>query len=157
MTNIKRIHKYLTNIIRCAIIALSVTFTASLEAKGYDSTQINCLAKNAYMEARGQGEEGMLAVIFTTLNRVKSGKFPDSICGVVYQSRQFSWTSNRPPIKEPEVYAKAKELAQEAVRGKHKDNTFGATYFHSTGIKPYWTKDMKCTTKIGGHKFYKPK
>ena len=99
----------------------------------------------------------MLAVIFTTLNRVKSGKFPDSICGVVYQSRQFSWTAKKPSIKEAESYAKAKELAQEAVRGEHKDNTFGATYFHSTRVKPYWTKDMKCTTRVGGHVFYKPK
>lgn len=162
MTNIKRIQKYIENIIRCAVIALSTTFTASLEANGgvntsYSQQQKKCLYDTVYHESRNQGKQGMIAVAWVTLNRVKDSRFPKTPCKVVYSPSQYSWTKNKPPIKEKDSYEVVKDIVDGVLVGKHKDNTFGATYYHATGIKPYWTKDMKCTTKIGGHKFYKPK
>ena len=62
----------MTSILKCAVLALSVTLTATLQAKSYDSTQMNCLAQNAYHEARGEGEKGMLGTIFVA-TRVRIG------------------------------------------------------------------------------------
>lgn len=53
---------------------------------------IACLARNAFNEARGEGFEGQLGTILVALARVKSKRFAHSVCGVVYQPYQFSWT-----------------------------------------------------------------
>ena len=63
--------------------------------------EIACLAENIYFEAAHEPENGQLAVAFVTMNRVNSGKFADSICGVVKQkigsTCQFSWWCESKP------------------------------------------------------------
>ncbi len=59
--------------------------------------EIVCLAKNMWFEAANQGKKGLEAVGIVTLIRVISGKYPKSVCGVVYQgsdkrAAQYSWT-----------------------------------------------------------------
>ena len=61
--------------------------------------QLNCLTQNIYWEAASEPFEGKVAVAQVTLNRVESGKFANTVCGVVYQKNvfyervvcQFSW------------------------------------------------------------------
>ena len=153
---------HLTTILKYAVLALSVTLTATLQAKSINdnsqvqklsNSQIECLSKAAYHEAKGESDKGMLAVIHTTLNRVKDNRFPKTVCGVVYQKSQYSWTKYNPKVKEQEQYARAERLAKEVIDGKHKDNTKGALYFNSLHRKPSGTV---CTVRIGGHSFYKP-
>jgi len=55
------------------------------------STDVECLAKNIYFEARGENIKGQLAVGLVTINRMKDERWPDDVCGVVYQNKQFSW------------------------------------------------------------------
>ena len=170
MTNIKRIHNrihkhmttHLTTILKYAVLVLSVTLTATLQAETdpkqsyaqkLSKSQIECLSKAAYHEAKGESDNGMLAVIHTTLNRVKDNRFPKTVCGVVYQKSQYSWTKYNPKVKEQEQYARAERLAKEVIDGKHKDNTYGALFFNSLHRKPSGTV---CTVRIGGHSFYKP-
>lgn len=153
MLKFKNIKQLLRTLSICLIFSLSYAHTATLQAKSYDSTQINCMAKNAYHEARSEGKQGMLAVINVTLNRVKDVRFPKTICGVVYQPSQYSWVKHKPKIKEPEQYSLAKQLAQEVLDGKHSDNTHRALYFNSLHIKP---KGTICTVRIKGHSFYRP-
>ena len=50
--------------------------------------EVECLAENIYFESAMEPKEGKLAVAFVTMNRLKSGKFADSICGVVKQKIQ---------------------------------------------------------------------
>lgn len=153
---------HLTTILKCAVIVLSLSLAATLQAKSINDSsqtqklsnkQIECLSKAAYHEAKGESDKGMLAVIHTTLNRVKDNRFPKTVCGVVYQKSQYSWTKYNPKVKEQEQYARAERLAKEVVDGKHKDNTKGALYFNSLHRKPSGTV---CTIRIGGHSFYKP-
>ncbi len=153
---------HLTTILKYAVLVLSVTLTATLHANSYpkqsemqnlSKQQLECLSLNAYHESKGESDKGMLAVIFTTLNRVKDNRFPKTVCGVVYQKSQHSWTKHNPKIKEKEQYERAKRLAQEVVDGKHKDVSGGAIYFNSLHRKPSGTV---CTVRIGGHSFYKP-
>lgn len=141
---------------------LSASITATSQAGSINSSyqtqtlskqQLECLSKAAYFESKGESDDGMLAVIHTTLNRVKDARFPNTICGVVHQKSQFSWVKHNPKVKEKEQYERAKRLAQEAVDGKHRDTSRGALYFNSLHKRP---KGTVCTVRIGGHSFYKP-
>jgi spore germination cell wall hydrolase CwlJ-like protein len=46
-----------------------------------------CLAGGRLLRARSEPEEGQAAVAQVILNRMKSGLYPSTICGVVYQNR----------------------------------------------------------------------
>src|ERR1700736_1072907 len=50
--------------------------------------QNRCLAEAIYFEARGESWGGQAAVAQVVLNRVSSGLYPATICGVVYQNRR---------------------------------------------------------------------
>lgn len=131
---------------------LSTSISATLQAKSYDSTQVKCLALNAYMEARGEGEKGMLATIFVVLNRTKDSRFPSTPCKVIAQPNQFVWYGKGKTVKEPEMYDKAKQLVHEVLDGKHRDFTRGSIYFNAHHIAP---KGTVCAIKIGNHSFYR--
>ena len=82
-------------------IATGISVSVAFNAWGSDD-QIECLAKNMYFEARGQGTAGVLAVSFVVLNRVNDHRFPNTICEVVYQAiTRPSWKNKnkRYPIK----------------------------------------------------------
>jgi len=51
----------------------------------------SCLAKNIYFEARNQSTAGQIAVSHVVLNRVKSNRYPNTICGVVEQGLTSRW------------------------------------------------------------------
>lgn len=152
----------MTSILKCAVIVISLSLTSTLQAESINDSsqvqklskaQLECLSKAAYFESKGESDAGMLAVIHTTLNRVKDARFPKTICGVVYQKSQYSWVKHNPKVKEKEQYERAKRLAQEAVEGRHKDTSRGALYFNSLHKRP---KGTVCTVRIGNHSFYKP-
>lgn len=156
----------LKNLVRsisiCLVFVLSTAVTATSQAGSVSSSsqtqtlskaQLECLSKAAYFESKGESDAGMLAVIHTTLNRVKDARFPNTICGVVHQKSQFSWVKHNPKVKEKAQYERAKRLAQEVVDGKHRDTSRGALYFNSLHKRP---KGTVCTVRIGGHSFYKP-
>lgn len=156
---LNKLRKALLNILLLASVSFATT---SLQANGYDTnkqtlsnTQIECLSKAAYFDAKGETKQGMLAVIHTTLNRVNDPRFPKTICGVVYQKAQYSWTKHNPKVKDHETFKVAKQLAKETLEGKHPDNTNKALYFHANYVSPSWSKRLKCTKVIGGHKFYR--
>ena len=55
-----------------------------------------CLALNIYHEARDQSIEGQIAVAQVVLERVKSKKYPSTICEVVMQGPTYSWAEDYP-------------------------------------------------------------
>lgn len=123
----------------------------------------NCLARAIYFEARSETDMGQLAVAKVILNRVKSPKFPKSICGVVYQgsgsrnSCQFSFACDGQPddVKQPGSWDHAKKIAQRAIAGDPAVAMMGsATNYHADYVKPKWAKSMRRLTKIGRHIFY---
>jgi N-acetylmuramoyl-L-alanine amidase len=114
------------------------------------------LAKNIYFEARGEPLAGKLAVAQVTLNRVRSTRYHNSICEVVYAKHQFSWTKtfNRTHIRNPQAWEQSLALAQKALsRGFAKAN-FHATLFHNHKVKPKWAAKSKKIATIGNHTFY---
>lgn len=136
------------------------------------SRQINCLAENMYHEARGESTEGIMAVGFVTMNRVNSGQFANSVCGVVNQKNvvnkddeekvvcQFSWKcdDNLYAINDKEKWKEIKSLAARIYKNHSnmKDNTNGALYFHNLTVTPKFSNIIK-TAQIENHIFYKKK
>ena len=158
----------MTSILKYAVLALSVTLTATLQAKSINDSsqvqklskaQIECLVLNSYMESRGQGVKGMQAVTWVVLNRTKHPSYPSTPCAVIYAPFQFEWTRNgkTPQVKEKDAYTQAERVVEGVLSGKLKDNTNSSTHFHSARIKPKWANRLSYTTTIGSHCFYKLK
>lgn len=125
-----------------------------------------CLAWNVYFEARGEPLAGQYAVAEVTLNRKASGRFSDTICGVVYQQNwdpirkryvgAFSWTERRfLPVPVGAEWERAWKAAEAVYYGRETPKLHGVLYFHATHIKPDWSKDRKQVARIGRHVFYK--
>lgn len=149
---LKKLRKFSKVLAICLVFGSLSSVTAHVGAKSYDSTQINCIARNAYHEARGEGEKGMLGTIFVVLNRTKDSRFPSTPCKVIAQKNQFVWYGKGKTVKEPKEYDKAKQLVYEVLDGKHKDVTCGAIYFNAHHKSP---KNSKFTVRIGNHSFFK--
>ena len=157
----------MTSILKCAVLALSLSLAATLQAETnpkqsqvqkLSKSQIECLSINAYMEARNQGVKGMQAVTWVVLNRTKHPSYPSTPCAVIAQPKQFSWYGNKPiQVKEKDAYTQAERVVEGVLSGKLKDNTNSSTHFHSTRIKPTWASRLSYTTTIGSHCFYKMK
>ncbi|WP_373687376.1 cell wall hydrolase [Zooshikella harenae] len=99
----------------------------------------------------------MLAVAEVTMNRVESHQWPNQVCQVVYQRKQFSWTHDdiSDLMKDKESAELSALLSQAVLNGLDLNLTKGATHYHSHLIQPYWTHSLTRTARIGNHIFYK--
>lgn len=125
--------------------------------------QNECLARAIYFEARSETELGQLAVAKVILNRVEHPKYPNNICGVVYQGSkrrnacQFSFAcdgkSDDPRHKK--AWTQARWLASRAVAGDKQMHVVStATHYHADYVTPKWSSAMDRLVKIGRHIFY---
>lgn len=120
----------------------------------------DCMVKNMLMEARDQGLDGMTAVAQVTMNRVKSKRFPNTVCDVVYQRNQFSWTimeDKMTPLNsnvELKLIHFAHLIAGEVLDGYSKDIVGGSLWYHRDDVKPYWAKEYTVVAQVGRHIFY---
>lgn len=122
-----------------------------------------CLAEAVYFEARSESEDGRAAVAQVVLNRVKSGKYPRSVCGVVYQNRhrkfacQFSFACEGKPLRitEPRSWQAAERIARDVYAGRiHLAEVGDATHYHADYVRPHWASKLKKLDVIGRHIFY---
>jgi len=125
-----------------------------------------CLAEAVYFESRSEPEAGQAAVAQVVLNRVKSGLYPSTICGVVYQNRnrylgcQFSFACEGKSLRvtEPDAWARATRIASNVLKGDtYLANVGDALNYHANYVRPYWARYLQRTGVIGHHIFYKPK
>ena len=122
-----------------------------------------CLTEALYFEARGEKVPGIFAVAEVILNRVDSGYYPDTICGVVNQGTgkkyqcQFSYTCDGLPevVAEPKAWQKVGKIARAMLDGAPRRLTNGATHYHTRAVSPFWSKKFPVTANIGYHIFYK--
>jgi hypothetical protein len=123
-----------------------------------------CLAKAIYFEARGESDEGQAAVAQVVLNRVASGLYPATVCGVVFQNRhrwhgcQFSFACEGKSLRisEPDAWQKAERIAANVTNGKtYVSDIAGSTHYHANYIRPRWATRLEKTDVIGHHIFYK--
>lgn len=147
---------------------LLITVTDAF-AESYSEQEMKCLALNVYHEARGESQEGQLAVAHVTLNRVSSSKFPNSICKVVKQGQykngkpvlhkcQFSWWCDgaSDKVRNQREWKSVKQIVATAVKwyNEGEDMSNGALYYHTSNITTRWSKKFTKTAKIGNHLFF---
>ncbi len=131
---------------------------------GIDVTsELECLALTIYFEARGESDEGKLAVGHVVMNRAENPLFPREVCKVVRQGGdkllyhcQFSWwcdgRSDRP--RNRQAWAKSRALAGSVYWDYSRDPTAGALWYHADYVRPSWRRDLIPGPKIGRHVFY---
>jgi len=130
-------------------------FLASTNTR-YSQKDVECMAEALYHEARGEGTQGQQAVAEVILNRVDSRAFPKTVCGVINQPSQFSYTiGGAKPIRNKAAYLRAKAIAENALAGAPRQLTGGATYFHTPAVRPSWSHRFQRTVQIGRHIFYR--
>ena len=119
-------------------------------------TPLTCLALALYFEARSEPIDAQLAVAEVIYNRVEDQRYPDDICSVVYQRKQFSWThdglSDKP--KNKEVWLEVKTLASEIISKEIELLGHGATHYHAEYVSPYWADSLTQVGQYGTHVFY---
>jgi hypothetical protein len=125
-----------------------------------------CLAEAIYFEARGEAVRGQMAVAQVVLNRAFSGKYPNTVCGVVYQNAhrrlhcQFTFACDGIPdiVREPDMWERAKTIAAEMLDGKLWLPEVGkATHYHAHWVHPGWVREMTKMHRLGVHTFYRPR
>ena len=130
----------------------------------HEAKELRCLAEAIYFEARGESEEGQVAVGQVVLNRVKNPAYPDTVCEVVYQNRhkrnrcQFSFACDTVPdrVSEGAPWARAQRLAKDLVAGtQYLRMVDASTHYHATYVRPRWAGQMSKRGQVGLHIFYK--
>ncbi len=143
---------------------LTKAFIAQLP-KAHGDKEFQCLATALYFEARGESLGGQQAVAEVILNRVNSKRYPNTICGVVYQGTgkkhqcQFSFSCDgyADTVREHGAYEHVAKLARLMIDGLYSKNkiTDGALFYHTTAVRPSWSRKLKPTAKYGVHIFYR--
>lgn len=129
---------------------------AAQSMSGDLSAEMRCLAGAIYFEARGESLEGQLAVAKVIINRSKSGRFPASYCGVVYQPSQFSFVRGHamPKVRSESVdWREAVAIAHIAEKGSWDSEVPGALFFHAAHVSPSWR--LKRLARVDNHIFYR--
>ena len=117
-------------------------------------TPLMCMAVAVYFEARGEPLQGQYAVAEVVMNRVADERYPDTVCGVVFERKAFSFTHDGKPDRLPKTPAgeKAMEVATNVMAGLKMGIT--STHYHATYVKPYWTSHFELAATFGDHIFY---
>lgn len=117
---------------------------------GFTEAEIDLLARLISAEAAGEPYAGQVAVGAVVLNRMRSGIFPNTLAGVIYDPWQFEPVLNG-WIDQPATPS-ARRAALDAINGW--DPTGGALYFfnwYTVGNSFLWSLPFKTT--IGAHRF----
>ena len=147
-------------------MATDVSFSRSwvdAQPKAKGGAHWKCLSEALYFEARGETVKGQFAVAEVIMNRVRSARFPDNVCGVINQGTgkryqcQFTYTCDGNPetIHEPRAFERVSKVARAVLDGRAPDLTKGATHYHTTAVRPRWSRVYTKTAAIGVHVFYR--
>ncbi len=118
--------------------------------------ELECMTKVVVHEAGNQPRAGKLAVAQLILNRAESGRFPDSICGVVNQPGQFFQTSSYNPRRDTATWASAMEVSREARSRQTADVAPGAMFFRAAYTAPTgFFRGRTRVVTLGDHVFYR--
>ncbi|MDQ0546990.1 spore germination cell wall hydrolase CwlJ-like protein [Methylobacterium brachiatum] len=136
-----------------------------IDPESLDKEQ-RCLSEAVYFEARSESEAGRAAVAQVVLNRVKSGLYPSSVCGVVYQNRhhymgcQFSFACEGKSLRitDAGAWESATRIARSVIEGRtYLAEVGAATHYHADYVRPGWARRLRKMDVIGRHIFYQLK
>ncbi|MBZ9655331.1 cell wall hydrolase [Phyllobacterium lublinensis] len=126
--------------------------TRTSKSYAYTPKDKECLERAMFFESNRSSQEGLMAVGTVVMNRLDSGKWGNTICGVVGQKGQFAPGVLSRPMKSaalPDVQA----AADAVLKGERNPKVKNAMFFHTAGLRfPY--KNMHYTVVAGGNAFY---
>lgn len=127
----------------------------------YTIQDLHCLALNIYFEARNESTLAQRAVAWVTINRAYHTDYPNTLCEVVWDKKQFSWTHDGKSDKPTDnaAWNLAQTIAAEMILNykDRPDPTEGAIMYHADYSKPYWRKQYNRVVQIDSHIFYREK
>ena len=154
-----------------AVLLLMLLATDARATDGYGtplSSEHQCMAEALYFEARNQGTAGMVAVAAVVQNRVKSDRYPSTVCKVVRQAKmrggqpilhqcQFSFYCDALPENpsEKEAWDVAMRIAGALTNTGFKVMGLeAATHYHTIRVQPSWSTVLALCGRVGDHLFY---
>jgi len=122
------------------------------EVYSYTNKDRECLKRAMYFESRRTSEKGFIAVGSVIMNRLTSGIYPQTICGVVAQKNQFApgvMTRRMDEATAPDL----NNAADAVLKGARHPDVKNAMFFHTEGYSfPY--NNMHYVAAAGGNVFY---
>lgn len=152
----------------CAMVGTGSFYWQEAQAeqrlRQFTEEDVHCLQQNIYFEARNQSILGQRAVAWVTLNRMADDRYPDTVCGVVWQPKQFSWTHDgkpdRPAHNEQAEWEKAEFIARSVMRRWAMDQQSpveDADHYHADYVTPNWADQGELIATVDNHLFYRVK
>ena len=146
-----------------ALGSLATFDLSRIDTREIDRDARRCLTQAIYYEARNQSLTGQMAVADVVLNRVENRRYPNDVCGVVFQGSkrrtgcQFSFTcdGSMKGRVERRAMIEAQTVATAVLGGFRLELTDGATNYHANYVKPYWAPTLAQTAQVGDHLFYR--
>lgn len=146
-----------------AIQLMSANPMYVVEPSIVDVDETFCMAQNLWFEARSSGVNDQRMVAHVTMNRVKDSRYPDSVCGVIWQDKQYSWTHDG---KSDQIeldtddrrskWSKIVEVSIAVISGNEGDFTDGATHYHAHYVQPGWDySKLETLGQTNAHKYYR--
>jgi spore germination cell wall hydrolase CwlJ-like protein len=114
-----------------------------------------CMAKVVHREAGSEPRKGQLAVAQTLLNRIRSGRFAKTICGVANQRGQYFNTSRYNPRRDTPIWKAAVAVTQQALDERTPEVVPGAMYFRAVYASNSGLRNRTPAGKVGLHIFYR--
>ena len=149
--------------IAAAVPARPIAPRSPLVGSVTSEKEMKCLAEAVYFESRSEPERGQAGVAQVVINRSRSGVYPSTICGVVYQNRhrylacQFTFACEGKSLRitEPGAWSTATRIARDVAEGRtYLAGVGNATHYHANYVRPWWARHMDKREKVGKHIFY---
>lgn len=150
----------ITNSIANIVVATALINAPIQPVEAID--EVLCMTEAIYFEARGEPPIGQAAVGLVIQNRVKSGRYPDTVCEVVQQSLQFSYRNDRVPTvalgrldsDDAQVLEYIVQLSIDITNKHVIDFTDNAKWYYAHDIvNPRWSSYADVAMVYEGHTF----
>ena len=122
---------------------------------------VTCLIAVLWFEGREfyRQPDEIMAIADVIQNRVEDQRYPDDVCAVIYEPRQFSFTHDGlvdTPVISDAIEERAIkvviDIAKRSMRGERVGIT--STHYHTTSVSPAWASAYAYDGQLGQHRFY---
>lgn len=143
----------------CAFTAKAIDIPQHSDMRGKRLDSLTCLSVNNFHEARSESDIANIMIMGVVLNRMHDKRYPNNICDVIFDEKQFSWThdTRSDKIIDTGQYKRLYKLAEYVMMNQDfvQQMAEGANHYHSKTVDPNWNKVYDYITTIDNHHFYR--